>query len=293
MIAPRHSHKNSICLQSLLLNFQHSWYSCYLRHTVRFLSSNMVSARQASVDQDSAAKAPLPRSSSKSNLAKPPKAPKHSSSKEPLRALKRSTSASASTAPMTDDPRSTAMDITDNTADPSTTSPETSSPHTAPNPPESIATTTAAPVLCDNRTINTASLPMPTSPRTYAAVTATLTTPPHPSQTATTASPKTPPHHNKSPATRKNKVYFALQVMPSSLSSDQKATATQKLDAYRQGLTKVILALTQIDNTLALWPYENPNVVESDLLTKPDTLGSSIHQILQYLLLHPSDTTIL
>jgi len=59
-------------------------------------------------------------------------------------------------------------------------------------------------------------------------------------------------------------------------------TSTLKLETYHQSFIKVIIALTHIDNTLAFWPYENPNALESDLLTKPDTLGSSIHQTLQY-----------
>jgi len=70
--------------------------------------------------------------------------------------------------------------------------------------------------------------------------------------------------------------------MPSSLPLDQKASTTLKLKAYCQGLIKVIDALTHINNTLAFWLYNNPDSLESDLLTKPSTLGTSIHQILQF-----------
>jgi len=55
-----------------------------------------------------------------------------------------------------------------------------------------------------------------------------------------------------------------------------------KLEAYRQGLVKVIKALVSIDDTLAFWPYEFPNSPESDLLNNPSALGTSIHQILQF-----------
>jgi len=80
----------------------------------------------------------------------------------------------------------------------------------------------------------------------------------------------------------KNKLYFALQVMPSTLPTKQKATAMLKLEAYHQGLIKVINALIHINNTLAFWPYKSPNLLESGLLTTPSALGSLTHQILHY-----------
>jgi len=46
-----------------------------------------------------------------------------------------------------------------------------------------------------------------------------------------------------------------------------------KLDAYCQSLTKVIEALTKIDDTLVFWPYEYPNSPESELLNNPTSLG--------------------
>jgi len=70
--------------------------------------------------------------------------------------------------------------------------------------------------------------------------------------------------------------------MPSVLPTDQKATATLKLEAYCQGLIKAIDALIHIDNMLTLWLYKYPNLPESDLLTNLASLGLSIHQILNY-----------
>jgi len=57
----------------------------------------------------------------------------------------------------------------------------------------------------------------------------------HTSMLMAPPSPKTPPCHNKSPTMCKNKLYFALQVIPTALPNDQKATATLKLEAYHQG----------------------------------------------------------
>jgi len=45
---------------------------------------------------------------------------------------------------------------------------------------------------------------------------------------------------------------------------------------------KAIKVLIQIDNILALWPYEYPNLLESGLLTQPSTLGTLINQILHF-----------
>jgi len=70
--------------------------------------------------------------------------------------------------------------------------------------------------------------------------------------------------------------------MPAALLTDQKATSTLKLEAYHQGLIKVIGALIHIDNILVIWPYKYPNLPKLDLLTKPSNLGTLIHQILHY-----------
>jgi len=84
MLTPRHSHTFCSNMRSLFLKFQFSWYRTYIRNKVCIPFLTMVSVHQASIDKDATAKAPPPRTSSKSNPAKPPKAPKRTSSKEPL-----------------------------------------------------------------------------------------------------------------------------------------------------------------------------------------------------------------
>jgi len=96
------------------------------------------------------------------------------------------------------------------------------------------------------------------------------------------SSQATPLHHNRSPATRKHKIYFHIQVTPAKLPSDKKLTGALKLEAHHQGLVKVIEALVSIDDTLAFWPYEFLNLPELELLNNPSALGSSIHQILKF-----------
>jgi len=58
-----------------------------------------------------------------------------------------------------------------------------------------------------------------------------------------------------------------------------KPTATMQLDAYHQSFVKVINALIHVDESLALWPFEDANAPESALLTNPQSRGSLINQI--------------
>jgi len=88
MITPCQSYKITLQTWSLLLNFQTFWYIFYLCNMVCFFSFMMVLVWQASINQQASTKAVPAQMSSKSNLSKPPKAPKHSSSKEPQRNIK-------------------------------------------------------------------------------------------------------------------------------------------------------------------------------------------------------------
>jgi len=60
-----------------------------------------------------------------------------------------------------------------------------------------------------------------------------------------------------------------------------KPTATMKLKAYHQSFVKAIEALIHVDDSLALWPFEDALAPESALLTNPQSLGPSISQILK------------
>jgi len=81
---------------------------------------------------------------------------------------------------------------------------------------------------------------------------------------------------------RKNKIYYNLHITLSQLPMDKKATATMKLEVYRQSFINVINALVHINETLALWPFEDANAPESDLLKNLQALGSLINQILKF-----------
>jgi len=107
---------------------------------------------------------------------------------------------------------------------------------------------------------------------------------PHPPACVTSGSLTSghPPCHNRSLAVQKNKIYFNLHITPSPLPSDKKVTATMKLEAYHQSFVKVVDALIHVDESLALWPFEEANASESELLKQPSALGSSINQITKY-----------
>ena len=91
----------------------------------------------------------------------------------------------------------------------------------------------------------------------------------------------TPPRHNLSPASRPFRFYFNLQVQPSQPLVNN-PTAQQRIDAYRASFIAVLEALYKIDETIALWPFEEPTIHEAGLLTNPTALGHSIHQITRF-----------
>jgi len=270
MLTPRHSHKYFPNTRSLLLKIQSSWYRSYIRNKVRIPVITMVSARQASTDKDAAAKAPPPRTSSKSNPAKPPKAPKRTSSKD---LLSRSSSASKLAASATDPaqppPQEVPMEIEN-------------APSGASSLPVSNTTPSTEAQSSPNASPAEVTTVQPTATVTASDPSSPPQSPRHQQQQSALASQTTPPHHNRSPATRKNKVYFNLHITPTPLPPGTKATATMKLEAYHQSFLKVIDALIHVDDSLAFWPFEEANAPESALLKTPTALGSSINQIIKF-----------
>ena len=271
-------------------------------YVYRFALLPTMVTRSSSTDKRPPAKG-VSRSTSKSNLLKQNKDFKQTTAGRG-RSLSRSHSTSLASAsvghPMeVDDP------TTSNTSSEPTSTTDSaslsSSPSSSSVPTASASTSVSTSASVTSSESNPASSPHSASPSSDTCVDSSASavaapptassalspsqvphSPPRTLQESAESSQATPPHHNRSPATRKHKIYFRLQVTPAKLPSDKKATGALKLEAYRQGLVKVIEALVSIDDTLAFWPYEFPNSPESELLNNPSALGSSIHQILKF-----------
>jgi len=236
----------------------------------------MVSAHQASINKDAAAKAPPPCTSSKTNQAKPLEAPKRTSLKEPI-------SHSSSTKMQ--------IAVKAKQAPPQSSLKESSQPmdiEQAQTPNLSLTSTGNPPVTgTDSSLMVASSVDTLESSKNTATLTTTVNSSPPPSphqqqQQTALLMQTTPPHHNRSPATRKNKLYFNLHITPTPLPTGAKATATMKLEAYHQSFLKVINALIPVDKSLTFWPFEEVNALESTLLKTPMALGSSINQIIKF-----------
>ena len=91
----------------------------------------------------------------------------------------------------------------------------------------------------------------------------------------------TPPRRNLSPASRPNRFYFNLRVQPSR-PLENNPSVQQHIDAYHASLVSVLETLYKIDNTIALWPFDEPVIHEGGLLTNPSALGHSITQLTMY-----------
>jgi len=95
------------------------------------------------------------------------------------------------------------------------------------------------------------------------------------------ASQATPTRNNRSPASRPFRFYFNMRVSPK-CPAIANLSAQQRVDAYRDNLVDLLESLYKIDNTIALWPFKEPLASESELLTNPTSLGSSITQLTKY-----------
>jgi len=171
----------------------------------------MVSARQASIDKDAVAKAPPPHTSSKTNPARPPKAPKRTSLKEPI-SCSSSAQKQMAVAINTMQPMPSLQELTI-TMEIEHAPPDESS-LTAANPSASGAESSQLDAHLegskDDSQINTtATATAPSSP------------PPSPHQQqhqSTLSSQTTPPHHNCSPLLRKTKfISTSISLPPPSL----------------------------------------------------------------------------
>jgi len=87
--------------------------------------------------------------------------------------------------------------------------------------------------------------------------------------------------NNCSLASRPHHLYFNMQV---TLKSPAIANPSlqQHVAAYHDNLVDLLEALYKIDNSMALWPFTEPQALESDLLTHPTSLGALITQLTKY-----------
>jgi len=58
--------------------------------------------------------------------------------------------------------------------------------------------------------------------------------------------------------------------------------AQQRVDGYCDNLVDLLEALYKIGKSIAMWPFTEPMVCESDLLTNPLSLGYTITQLTKY-----------